>query len=503
MSSSPSDGHGEPKRGFPSRRSVVKGAAWSVPVAAASMAAPALAVSPADCEPGDLFDGVGRGRILTGDVLFLSLDEDQTSGVELLTLNGVTAQNPEGGVPGPSPQVPVSDEQNNNLSVTALDLVDVDLNGLTPPLADILELPVNNDAGVYKQYGYVNQDGTQRGASGYVTDDGSIRTDGGGAGGGMPTMATINLRQIIESDVVSALPGVPALLDAATGVDALNLQVGAVAGMAEQLQNCEADGNATLARDYLVSDLKAVVSPADESLLGSLISNIANNVVDLDLDLSGLTGALSDVLSGLGLVRIADTQVALSVDPGAITATPLPSINDEPVPTSIPIQIDFKGDTVTVDLAELVGGLNGAAPNSVLFRDLGTKPTAENLTGFLNALIQQLLERLLNAISVTVTAGARITVPVVGTVLVDGTLTISGTLAELRDGGGEVSLGRLPLTGLTRGLMTAVFNLVYGALDTALDDGGALKQVLVDGLIANLLEPVLALLSEVVKIRLN
>ncbi|WP_270408248.1 choice-of-anchor G family protein [Brachybacterium paraconglomeratum] len=480
------------------RRTLVKGAAWATPVAAFSLSAPAMALSQLDCVPGTLFNGTARGRILTGNVLTLSLDEDRIQGVELLTLNGVTAQNPDGGSPAPSPNVPVEDTQDNNLSVTALGLLTVDLNGLTPPLSQILELTANADTGVYGQFGHVQQEGTQRGASGYLLDSGAINF-AGEPDGSMPEFGRIHLRQVLESEVLSSLPLVVPLLDAATGVDTLDLQIGAIAGSAEQLQNCEAGSQATLEREYLVSDLKAVVSPADESLLGGLIQDIADEAIELDLNLTALTGTLDSLLSGLlgPLLQVRPAQIAFEVDLAPVTDTPLPSVDGTPTPSSIPIQIDFNGDSVTVDLAELVGGLNNALPNSVLFRDLGTQPTVENLTGFLNPLIQQLLERLLDSISVTVTAG----VYLLG--VVDGTLTISGTLKQLRDGGATVSLLGINLAPITEGLTTAVFDLVYGALDTALSDGGALKQILIDGLLTNLLEPVLAVLAEVVHIRLN
>lgn len=480
------------------RRTLVKGAAWATPVAAFSLSAPAMALSQLDCVPGTLFNGTARGRILTGNVLALSLDEDRTQGVELLTLNGVTAQNPDGGSPGPSPNVPVEDTQDNNLSVTALDLLTVDLNGATPPLSQILELTANADTGVYSQFGHVEQEGTQRGASGYLLDSGAINF-AGEPDGSMPEFGRIRLRQVLESSVLSSLPAVVPLLDAATGVDTLDLQIGAIAGSAEQLQNCEAGSGATLERQYLVSDLKTIVSPADESLLGGLIQTIADGAIGLDLNLSGLTDTLDSLLSGLlgPLLQVRPAQIAFEVDLAPVTGTPLPSFDGTPTPSSIPIQIDFNGDTVTVDLAELVGGLNNALPNSVLFRDLGTQPTVENLTGFLDALIQQLLERLLESISVTVTAG----VYLLG--VVNGTLTISGTLKQLRDGGATVSLIGINLTPITEGLTTAVFDLVYGALSAALSDGGELKQILIDGLLTNLLEPVLAVLAEVVHIRLN
>ncbi|MCT1909563.1 MULTISPECIES: choice-of-anchor G family protein [Brachybacterium] len=482
------------------RRTLVKGAAWATPVAAFSLSAPAMALSQLDCQPGDLFDGVGRGRILTGNALFLDLDEDRTQGVELLTLNGVTAQNPGGGAPGPSPDVPVEDRQDNNLSVTALDLVNVDLNGATPPLSQILELTADVDTGVYSQFGHVHQDGTQRGASGYLLDSGAINFEGQ-PDGSMPQFGRIDLRQILESSLLRPLPLVTPLLDSATGVDALSLEMGAIAGSAEQLQNCEAGSGATLERDYLVSDLKAIVSPADESLLGGLIGEVADGAVGLDLDLTGLTGTLDSLLLSLpilgSLVQVSPAQIAFEVDLAPVTDTPLPSADGTPTPSSIPIQIDFGGDTVTVDLADLVGGLNNALPNAVLFRDLGTQPTVENLTGFLDALVQQLTERLLESIEVTVTAGVYLLL------VVDGTLTIRGTLKQLRDGGATVSLAGINLSPITEGLTDAVFNLVYGALSAALSEGGALKQILVDGLLTNLLEPVLAVLADVVHIRLN
>lgn len=479
----------------PSRRALMRGAAWSVPVVAAATAAPAFALSSPDCVPGDQFDGIGRGRILTGNLLGLSLDEDR-SGVELATLNGVTAQTPDGGSPGPSPDIPVQDTQNNNLSVSALGLLTVNLNGVTAPLADILQLPVNNDAGVYKQYGHVHQDGIQQGAAGYVTDDGSIRTDGSGSSGGMPTFGTVDLRKIISSPLISSLPLVAPLVDATTGVDALSLEVGALAGTAEQLQNCDASTDPTLERDYLVAGLRTVVEPADSSLVDGLVTSIANATVGLTINTGALTSTIQSLLSTLGLggaIRVDPAVVSLTVDATQITGSALPVAEDSPIRL---VFSDSSADLVTLDLGSLVGGLNNRAPNSVLFRDVGTQPTVSNLTSFLGDLVSELTDRLLKAVKVTVTARVRV-------LLIDAPITISGTLAQLRDGAGSVSLVGVPLGPITGALMTAVYSTVKGVLDTALQPGGAIHQLLVDRLLTGLVEPVLALLYGLLHIRLN
>lgn len=473
----------------------MRGAAWAVPVVAGATAAPALALSSPDCVPGDQFDGIGRGRILTGNLLGLSLDEDR-SGVELATLNGVTAQTPDGGTPGPSPLVPVEDTQNNNLSVDALGLLTVNLNGLTPPLADILQLPVNNDAGVYKQYGHVHQDGIQQGAAGYVTDDGSIRTDGSGGSGGMPTFGTVDLRRILESDLVSALPLVTPLLDATTGVDALSLEIGALAGTAEQLQNCDAAEEPTLVRDYLVASLRTVVEPADSTFVDGLVTAIANATVGLTIDTGALTSTIQSLLGTLGLgglVNVSPAVVALSVDATKITSSPLPAAENSPIRL---VFSSSSADLVALDLGSLVGGLSDRAPNSVLFRDVGTQPTVSNLTAFLGDLITELTDRLLQAVTVTVTARVRV-------LLIDAPITITGTLAQLRDGTGTANLAGVDLGPILTALMSAVYTAVRGALDTTLQPGGAVHQLLVDRLLTGLVEPVLALLYGLLHIRLN
>ena len=473
----------------------MRGAAWSVPVVTAASAAPAFALRSPNCLPGDTFDGVGRGRILTGNLLGLSLDEDR-SGAELVTLNGVTAQTPDGGTPNPSPEVPVEDTQNNNLSIGALGLLNVNLGGVTGPLADILDLPVNNDAGVYKQYGHVHQDGIQQGAAGYVTDDGSIRTDGSGSSGGMPTFATVDLRKILESDLISALPLVAPLLDETTGVDALQLQVGAIAGLAEQLQNCDTDAEPTLVRDYLVAYLRAVVAPADGSLVDDLVDAIASSALGLTIDTTGLTSTLSTLLNTLGLgglVRVDPAVVSLTVDTTKITGSPLPAAEDSPIRL---VFSESDADLITLDLGSLVGGLSDLPPNTVLFRDAGTEPTVTNLTAFLDDLITELTERLLQAIQVTVTARVRV-------LLINANINISGSLAQLRDGTGTVSLVGINLGPIASALMTAVYTVVKTALDTALKPNGAIFDLLVKDLLTGLVEPVLALLYGLLHIRLN
>ena len=140
------------------RRTLVKGAAWATPVAAFSLSAPAIAASSSCLPAGTLFDATGTGRTLSGSILSADLDG-------LASVNGATAEVDATTAP--------ADEETNPLSASALNAIQLNLTGLADTLSDLLNF--NTTTGVLNQYGYANQDGTVRGASGAVADDGTIR----------------------------------------------------------------------------------------------------------------------------------------------------------------------------------------------------------------------------------------------------------------------------------------------------------------------------------------
>lgn len=469
--------------GAPSRRALMKGAAWAAPVAAFAVGAPAMAVS---CVSGS-FDGAARGRIFTGDILGLSLDQD--FGAQLLTLNGVTANNL--GLP--------SDEESNNLEVTALGgLLDLQLTGLGQPLSSVLQFATNTDTGVYNQYAFADEDGTEIGASGYVDGAGTLQT-GGASGGAYPDFGTIELRQILNSPLLSTLPIVESLVDGVLGADSLKLSIGAIAGRAQRQQNCEAGISADLTREYLVGHLRLDVAPADSTLVSTLVTALTE--VDLGLNISALLPTILTAIRNVLVVGpvVADLIESTAEITGTIRVGTAALGNVIPAPTGgpQPLQISLAdGGRITIDLAEAAGvgysptggGLNNVPANSVLFvnSDLATAEdavasTAQGLVTWLYDLLASVVE-----VDLTVTAkvgllGARVDV-----------IRITGNLTNL-----DVSLLNitLPLGGIAAAIGTALKPLIEGGLRTLINNALAPVNAL--------LKLVFTLLYQVIHIRLN
>lgn len=365
----------------------MRGAAWSVPVVAAATAAPAFAAS---CPEGWV-EAVGRGKALSGALFNLDLDA-------LASVNGVIASAPSEVIESPGhlhgPQAEGDpDLHYDPLDVTALSAIEVNASGLSNvPLSSILSGLTPANLGAVNQYADAASDGFANGASGYVTDGGTIRTNAGGEA--YPETATLDLKALLTP----LLTGTGATF-LANNVADLGLEIGALAGRAETEWTCVTETVQTLERDYLLSHLRLVV----ESAL-----------------VSGLAGIIESAVLGVSVLGIAGLQVDMSV----LTNGPLPTGAGQP------IQLDLSAGTVTVDLGTLWGGdefgadysawLNGRQPNTVLFVDTPLPSAA--LTDFTGGLISGLQDRLLDAVSVTIlgqtgTLRALLGVPAVGTIL--------------------------------------------------------------------------------------
>ncbi|GAB4095276.1 hypothetical protein GCM10028787_07510 [Brachybacterium horti] len=481
-------------RPAPSRRALMRGAAWSVPVVAAASAAPAFAVS---CVSGQ-FDGIGRGRILSGQLINIGLGEESTP-VELASLNGVIASTPDGGygtAVAPS-NLPSVDARADVLDVELLDTLNIDLGTVTPALSSILQLVADQGVGAYNQFALADREGVEKGASGLVDGSGVIQLDGPG-GAGMPEFGTIDLRSLLNSPLLGSFPVVGALVNTATGVDALSLSIGALAASAIAEQNCEPDVAAELTRKYLVAHLLLTVVPASDSLVAGVFDTLTNLTVDIDagallddvLDAINAIPVLGPVAYGL-IQSTAQIEASVSVSTESLGDT-IPAPTGGPQPLSISLS---DGGKIVIDLAEAAGVgydssgdyLNTAAPNSTLFVDTTTQGATNAVASVVDGITTWLFDSLLSAVSVNIKIKAG--VGLLGA-MVD-VVTISGPLNDLDV---KLLIINLGSTGANV-IRNTVRPLIEGALRTALTN--ALEPL------HDLLGSVFSLLVDVIQIQLN
>lgn len=426
------------------RRALVAGAAWSVPVVAFGSAAPALAASPGECDPaGTLYDATATGKFLGGSILGVDLDG-------VVALNGATASVASG--------TPPTEEVTNPLSVTALNSINLGLTGVADTLSDILDFKTGT--GVLNQYAFASEDGTVRGASGAVADNGSVRLE---PAEGWSELATLDLRT-----VVSQLGGTGAANFVGLVADA-NLSIGAVAGRTQFNSLCNPP--ADLERDYLVSHLKAnLTSPT----IGGLVTT-------LNSSLSGLTSGLVTTLNAIPLLgAVASVRsLGLSVD----TAT-------TPAGSGRPLQLTLSQPaTVTVDLGALLGGpysgttaspwLNSLAPNTRLFVEAPLPADALALE------VGNLVEAVLGAIRIDIELRVLLGL---------GTVQVTGSLADLVSGQAVVNPA---LGGLTPALLTTIGTTIESAIINA----GVLTPL--TEALTTLLGSLFTILEEVVVLTIN
>lgn len=400
----------------------------------------------------------GEGRFLSGSALGINLDTlAQASGV-------LTTNNGERSVVAPGTATPqVDDGYSNPLNVVALQAVALDLTGL-------LELPLNNQTGVLGQYGQAQANGASAGASGLVTDNGTIAT---APGGSYPQVGTLRLSALLDAlgyDLGTVL----------SGVTDVNLEIGAVAGRA-QLDGCALAWGEDLAdaveRDYLAAGL---VTEVDSPVVRALTQTVGDTVSSLGTAVNGLVGnagvatqLLNGVLAlvtldgslGSSSANISNASINLDQVSNLLTAQ---RSDDEGAVT-----VDFGEGTVRIDTAALLertypgeysNGLNGLDPNTNVLSDPAVVIELENaLTAVVSDWVDEVADALQAALdAITITASVNVSVA-----FVNGALTINGTLASIAGGGGLNANGLLePLNAIKPTLGGVVKNVILGALPT-------------------------------------
>ncbi|REJ08042.1 hypothetical protein DY023_01900 [Microbacterium bovistercoris] len=431
--------------------------------------------------------------MLSGGLFNLNLDT-------LVSANGVIASVPNqvtetGVIHGPNAEAD-PDIHDNPLSLTALGAVTVTATGLTTTVSQLLGLIASapDGTGLLNQYSYAESIGLSRGASGYVTDNGTIRV---APGGGYPKVASLNLKQFLTPLLGSATTGFLA------NVTDLTLDVGAVAGRAILEQMCNTvvtpDGY-HLTREYLVAYLRLLLT---SPLIGNIVTAVASgvNVADLNVDTDALLDALGeipvigDVVAAL-VAAAAQPTVKVSANVGQITT----ALTSSPLGSSTAIVTDLGGGTVTIDVASLLGSAfpggsssmaNSLPANSILFVDyaLPTDTLSNQLAQIQNEIITRIASHVSVEISFSILFGAT-TLKVAGTLadLLNGTATITATLAGLPVINGPV----------TNAALATVGNIIKGGL---LATGGVINVALVA--LNELLASIFDALKNILNITLN
>lgn len=485
----------EARHAHPTRRSVVKGAAWATPLVAASVAAPAFAASPT-CEGAYLkYDSNARGIFLSGTLLSTNLSnvaEIQSAHAEASMADAWQLNNA-------------------GLVVGALgDFLNVDLTDTGVLVSSILTTLTDQDLGALNQFAYADEnvgagnsaaggfDGTnsgELGAAGTLNNStGAVNFAEGDASA--PGLGSLNLRAILER--VAGNNAVTGLLNATAG---LNLDVGALFGKAFMDLECiGSDEELVVDREYLIASLKLLI---ESDLVGDVVTGLSSESIGAGLS-SGVLGVLFDVPVVGPALRLLDRVLNLSnlltvdvnVDLSQLTAHPIP---DE---SSAGLQLDLSASTIVLNLEDLLnGGINGHIPNTRLFVDAPLLDEDSNdgvtpIQQLVNSLVESLVGRLQSAVTVTITLNAS------ALALAAVSVNIQGTLAELLSGDGTatITVAGVPIdaTNLTR----AVGGIVDVVLDGIVGDGGVLGPTL-DGIENEVLGNLLTVLTSVLVLTVN
>lgn len=474
-----------------SRRSVMKGAAWTVPALMVATAAPAYALS---CVEGN-WGAIGRGKMLSGGLFNINLDT-------LASVDGTIASAPAlvtetGFKHGPNAESD-PDTHANPLSVTALGTINVTATGLTTTVSQLLGLIASapDGTGLLNQFGFAQSNGLSMGASGYVDDNGTIRV---APAGGYPQVASLDLKQFLTPLLGGPTAGFLA------NITNLKLDVGAIVGRAILEQMCNTVVNPQgykLTREYLVAYLRLVLT---SPLIGNIVTAVAGLVPNLQVD----TNAVWDTLDSVTLLQplvaalrgVAPLTIQVTANAGQLTT----DLTSAPVPdgSGQPISLELGAGTATIDLAALLGSAfpggssamaNSLPANSVLFVDY---PLPTNALSQFDADLQAtIIDRIQDHVTIKIDSSI-----VVFGVETTG-LHISGTLRQFLEGTATANFVILsaPLNiGAALGpLLVSLGELVKGTIFAA---GGPVQLALTA--VNNLLAAIFGALEDTLNITLN
>ncbi|MBB5642526.1 IPT/TIG domain-containing protein [Cryobacterium roopkundense] len=407
----------------------------------------------AQAAPGDTSNA--EGQFLSGSLIDLDLALAASLAGETATSDGT------------------ADQTNaNNLDLTALGLVNIAVpGGIQVPL-DLAT------AGVVSQYASALADASSVGASGLVSDTGTIGTGITPAPGVAPGPLSLSL-----SEVVGSLGLSPTLLAEVANLD---LTVGAVAGRAAQAAPGAATGTYEIADAQLsfTSPTLAAVSADINTLVAALQTDVNGLSADLTVDIDTLLGGLSPLVS----TNITASTPDLAAAVAGLLAVPLTD------PAFPGVSIDLSTGTVTVDLDQITA-LNGLPANTEILTAAVINTITANILGLVTGLTTNVEAALLAAVdAITVTGGA--------TILGIPILTVNTTAAALLAG----DTTGITLAGLGLGLgggLASVVTALAAPITLVTDAVNALSDTVLAPVVANVLPALAPVLDETLTLTVN
>jgi hypothetical protein len=411
------------------------------------------------CATATNFQTRGAGRFLGANLLGVPIAAIAAVPGVVATKSGSAASvvTPVG-VPPVSGAPADANTYANPLNVTLLN------GALSASLTNVLELPLSasTPVGAYNQYARAEGSGYSAGASGLVSNSGAIDVTGPVDPANLPTVASFDLHTF-TSDILgrAGLTGTD-LSNLVAGVANLNLGVGAVASSAT-LDGCApAWGGSlasSLARQYLVAGLGLNVG---SPLLGDITGSVRTTVTGLQGALNGLTGnasllsslqssvsgLLTGALSALGLGAV-NVNVTAAADFSGVTALLGNSYHD----ANNTVFVNLSTGTVTVDLAKLLGGVNGLnnlAPNTSLLVNA--------------AVVNTLTTALLDALGQFVSAVTAALTTAINAIVINGTVGVTLTALGLNVAQANLTLTNVRLSALTGSGLPAGASITVNAL---------------------------------------
>ncbi|MDQ4504391.1 IPT/TIG domain-containing protein [Sinomonas sp. ASV322] len=315
------------------------------------------------------------------------------------------------------------------LDLTALSAVNLAAGVNAPLLGNTGLLTI----GAVNQYSESDDLGVSRSASGAVSNAGAVSVNGSG---GFPADASINLAPLLSQ------------LGGSSVFDTANVHLGAITGVAAltapnapPAASCANLSAPVNCRGYNVaSAMLNLHSPAISGLVGSLNSaaNTAQGTITTNLT-GTITAAVNSavnqtIVNNLGV----NVSQSISVNLGLNLQTALAPVLAVPI-TQNGVTLDLSSGTVTVDLAQVTGPLNGRAPNSPVLDAATITIIGNTLTSILNQLqtnVNNAVQAAINSATVTITDTLTLSDPIDGP-LGTSVVTIGGagtTLASLAAG---------------------------------------------------------------------
>lgn len=344
------------------RRTVVAGAAWSVPAVVGVSALPAWALSPACVSgPGYLFSSAGGGSLASAYVATPTLLSVCSVAVTNPGVDGMATVAPSG-----TPTAANSDAFYRTFDVNALNAIEVDLQGVS----NLLQLNFDTPLGALNVFGEAHATSgftpMARGAAGVVSNGGAISTDTQAIS--QPDLATLQLKATIKAILGSEISSL------VSGLADLWLQIGAVAAEAgftdvEACSGSEAAYTATAAEyyKYLVAALRLVLYVDTLPGLWSAVTNAASALNAGASLVSALLTALN-LVPGVTATYTAPSLTALLTNLKSTLKTGIVNTGVSSVPL---LKVDLDATTpastgnVIIDLAALLGTENGATNNTL------------------------------------------------------------------------------------------------------------------------------------------